>query len=119
MKKQLIQFKAIVIFLSFLFMFLSIFMGACAEPQAEQEQPKKRKTEVTIVGNQFHINGVPAYQGRTWTTAKGEAFPVEGLLMNSRMVQGIFDDLNPQTRGQWAYPDTKQWDPDRNTRGIY
>ena len=32
------------------------------------------------------------------------------------MVQGIFDDLNPETRGQWAYPDTKHWDAERNTR---
>ena len=115
-KKQQIRFNTNVIFLPGLFMILFIFFGACEEPQAEQEKPKERKTEVTIVGDQFYINGVPTYQGRTWTTAKGETFPVEGLLMNSRMVQGIFDDLNPQTRGQWAYPDTKQWDPDRNTR---
>jgi hypothetical protein len=116
MKKQQIQFKTNVIFLSTLFMFFFIFLGACAETQTDQQQPKERKTEVTIVGNQFYINGVPTYQGRAWTTSKGESFPVEGLLMNSRMVQGIFDDLNPQTRGQWAYPDTKQWDADRNTR---
>jgi len=32
------------------------------------------------------------------------------------MVQGIFDDLNPQTRSRWAYPDTGRWDPERNTR---
>ena len=25
-----------------------------------------------------------------------------------------FDDLNPETRGQWAYPDTGVWDPERN-----
>jgi hypothetical protein len=31
------------------------------------------------------------------------------------MVQGILDDLNPQTRDRWAYPDTGRWDPDRNT----
>jgi hypothetical protein len=31
------------------------------------------------------------------------------------MVQGIFDDLNPQTRELFVYPDTKKWDPDRNT----
>jgi hypothetical protein len=31
------------------------------------------------------------------------------------MVQGIFDDLNPATTGNWVYPDTKKWDPDRNT----
>lgn len=36
--------------------------------------------------------------------------------MNSRMVQAIFDDLNPGTRGRWAYPDTGIWDPERNTR---
>jgi hypothetical protein len=30
-------------------------------------------------------------------------------------VQGIFDDLNQQTRGRWAYKDTNQWDPERNT----
>ena len=36
--------------------------------------------------------------------------------MNSRMVQATFDDLNPETVGRWAYPDTKKWDADRNTR---
>jgi hypothetical protein len=32
------------------------------------------------------------------------------------MVQGIFDDLNPQTVGRWAYPDTGRWDAQRNAR---
>ena len=82
----------------------------------EQKVSKERKTEVTIVDNAFYINGEPTYSGRTWTTSRGESFSVEGLLMNSRMVQGIFDDLNPKTRGQWAYPDTKTWDPDRKTK---
>jgi hypothetical protein len=36
--------------------------------------------------------------------------------MNSRMVQGTFDDLNPETRAKWTFPDGKAWDPDRNTR---
>jgi hypothetical protein len=40
---------------------------------------------------------------------------VEGLLFNSRMVQGIFDDENPDTTVHWRYPDTGRWDPDRNT----
>jgi hypothetical protein len=31
------------------------------------------------------------------------------------MVQGIFDDLNPETRKLFGYPDTGEWDPDRNT----
>src|SRR5207248_1965830 len=41
---------------------------------------------------------------------------IEGLLFNARMVQGVFDDRNPQTRRRWAYPDTGRWDPERNTR---
>jgi hypothetical protein len=31
------------------------------------------------------------------------------------MVQGIFDDANPETVSRWAYPDTHKWDADRNT----
>lgn len=77
---------------------------------------KKRSTVVSIQGNQFLINNLPTYKGRTWTTTKGEPFKVEGLLMNSRMVHCIFDDLNPETRGQWAYPDTEKWDANRNTK---
>jgi hypothetical protein len=69
------------------------------------------KTEVSIHGDMFHINDQPTYAGRTW---RGQR--IEGLLLNSRMVQGIFDDLNPQTVQRWAYPDTGRWDPDRNTR---
>ncbi|WP_293013873.1 hypothetical protein [Mongoliibacter sp.] len=75
----------------------------------------ERKTAVSIEGEKFHINGKPIFEGRVWNTAEGEAFPIEGLLFNSRMVQGVFDDLNKDTRGQWAYPDTQEWDPDRNT----
>ena len=74
-----------------------------------------RRTAVTIVGDEFHINGTPTYQGRTWRTSSGQEHRVQGLLMNARLVQGIFDDLNPSTRGQWAYPDTGRWDPARNT----
>ena len=70
-----------------------------------------RRTAVSIQGDQFHINGKPTYAGRTWKGHK-----IEGLLMNSRMVQGIIDDLNPATRGRWAYPDTKKWDAERNVR---
>ena len=70
-----------------------------------------RQTTVSIVGEDFHLNGRPTYQGRTWRGHR-----VEGLLFNSRMVQGIFDDRNPATAARWAYPDTGRWDPDRNTR---
>jgi hypothetical protein len=76
-----------------------------------QSRAVRRRTTVSIEGDRFLINGRPTYAGRTWRGRR-----VEGLLMNSRMVQGIFDDLNPDTRPQWAYPDTGRWDPERNTR---
>ena len=63
-----------------------------------------RKTEVTIRRDAFHINGRPTYAGRTFNGKR-----VEGLLMNIRAVQGIFDDLNPETAARWVYPDTKRW----------
>jgi hypothetical protein len=69
------------------------------------------KTTVSIDGDRFFINGRPTYEGRTWKDKK-----IEGLMMNSRMVQGIFDDLNPATISRWAYPDTGKWDAERNTR---
>ncbi|HAM09926.1 MAG TPA: hypothetical protein DCP74_06560 [Bacteroidales bacterium] len=68
------------------------------------------KTKVKIVGEQFFINGKPTYEKRNW-----KGYEIEGLLMNSRMVQGIFDDLNDTTIYKWVYPDTKKWDADRNT----
>jgi len=70
-----------------------------------------RRTNVSISGRAFHLNGRPTYEGRTWRGHR-----IEGLLMNSRMVQGIFDDLNQETVGRWAYPDTGRWDAERNTR---
>lgn len=71
----------------------------------------ERKTTVTIVGEEFHINGKPTFEGKYWKGKK-----IQGLLLNSRMVQGIFDDRNPETISNWAYPDTGKWDPERNTR---
>lgn len=70
-----------------------------------------RRTVVTIHGEAFHINGRPTYEGRLWNGHK-----VQGLLLNARMVQATFDDLNPQTVARWSYPDTGRWDADRNTR---
>jgi len=70
-----------------------------------------RRTIVEIREERFFLNGRPTYEGRSFGGR-----PVEGLLMNSRMVQGIFDDRNPATVSRWAYPDTGRWDPERNTR---
>jgi len=73
--------------------------------------PTAAKTTVTIEGDKFFINGMPTYAGRTW---KGKN--IEGLMMNSRMVQGVFDDLNPETVSRWTYADTGKWDAERNVR---
>jgi hypothetical protein len=91
-----------------------LVLGALVPPSHAQQA--NRRTVVSIVGDQFHVNGAPIFAGRTWTTSYGGTYRVEGLLMNARLVQGIFDDLNPVTRGQWMYPDTRTWDPDRNTQ---
>jgi hypothetical protein len=72
---------------------------------------QKKITEAAINKDEFFINGCPTYEGRSWNNYK-----IQGLLLNSRMVQGIFDDLNPETRHLWNYPDTGKWDPERNTR---
>ncbi|MDP9038794.1 MAG: hypothetical protein M3O02_05890 [Acidobacteriota bacterium] len=77
--------------------------GAYAQP--------KRHTSLSIRGADFLINGTLTYPGRTW-----HGHRIEGLLFNARMVNGIFDDLNPETRSRWVYPDTHTWDPERNTR---
>jgi hypothetical protein len=69
------------------------------------------KTNLTVVGEDFHINGQPTYAGRSWNGHR-----IEGLLLNSRMVQATFDDLNPDTVKRWAYLDTKEWDAERNVR---
>ena len=71
----------------------------------------QRHSYVTIVGDQFCINGELTYKGVTWQRHR-----IEGLLLNARLVQGIFDDLNTETRARWAYPDTGVWDAERNTR---
>ena len=70
----------------------------------------RSRTAVTIHGDAFYINGRPTYAGRSW-----HGHSIQGLLFNSRMVQGIFDDQNAATVANWAYPDTGRWDPDRNT----
>jgi len=69
------------------------------------------ETTLSISGADFLINGRLTYAGRTWNGHR-----IEGLLFNNRVVQGTFDDLNPETVSRWAYPDTGKWDPERNVR---
>jgi len=92
---------------------LAAMSAVVAAPITAQNQSglATRKTIVSIQGDNFLVNGQPTLKGVEWRGHK-----LEGLLPNSRMVQGVFDDLNPETRARWAYPDTKTWDAARNTR---
>ncbi|CAN5915156.1 hypothetical protein BH24BAC1_BH24BAC1_38250 [soil metagenome] len=76
-----------------------------------QSQGFKPQAHISIHGEKWYINCEPTRKGK-----KGRGYAVEGLLPNARMVQGIFDDLNPETKNLWKYPDTGKWDAARNTR---
>lgn len=86
--------------------------SACIRTSYREEAPITRITTVHIDERAFFINGRPTYPGCRYNGHK-----IEGLLLNARMVQGIFDDLNPETRSIWAYPDGP-WDPARNTQAF-
>lgn len=91
---------------SFLGLIPALTAGAALQTRAS-----RRRTTVSIQSDKFFINGRPTYESRVYKGMK-----IEGLLMNSRVVQGVFDDLNPETRSRWNYPDTGKWDAERNTR---
>tara|TARA_B100001245_G_C22841473_1_gene404575 strand:+ start:596 stop:895 length:300 start_codon:yes stop_codon:yes gene_type:complete len=69
-----------------------------------------RHTSISIKRGKWFTNDSPTYKGREF---KGK--PIEGLLLNSRMVNAMFDDENPHIKHLWNYPDTNEWNPDRNT----
>ena len=87
-----------------------VFLLTAGLAFAPQPGRTAKKTIVGINGREFVINGRPTYEGRSYDGAR-----VQGLLFNSRMVQGIVDDRNPETRARWNYPDGA-WDAERNTR---
>ncbi len=66
-------------------------------------------TKIGVTGSDFTIDDRPTYAGRFFDGRR-----IEGLLFNVRAVQATFDDANPETRQLWAYPDSGQWDPERN-----
>lgn len=84
--------------------FLSLLFTSC-------DNADSHRTEVSIVGDEFYVDGKPTFEGKTWRGMK-----IQGLLPNARLVNGIFDDKTDSTRYKWVYPDTKVWDADRNTR---
>lgn len=66
------------------------------------------KTSISIDGTNFKINGEITYN-----SAKNKN--VQGLLINSRMINCIFDNSNTEYNYLFTYPDTGKWDPSRNT----
>jgi len=74
-----------------------------------QSAVQAQMTEVSIRGDQFLLNGRLTYAGRSYQGMK-----IEGLLMNVRAVQAIFDDANHETETNWAYPDSGKWNAERN-----
>jgi hypothetical protein len=89
---------------TFAFIILLVTISLCSFTH------KPIETSVSIQEEQFFINNEITYKDRYWKGNK-----IEGLLFNSRMVQGIFDDLNRDTRDNFKYPDTNKWDAERNT----
>ena len=80
-------------------------IGVAVQPRAGAATTSPTRTTVGIQGTHFLING----------SLPSAGLPAEGQLLNSRMAQAIFDDDNPATVGDWAYPDTHTWDAQRNT----
>ncbi len=91
--------------------FLFFVLALVASVHAADSPSRQRHTSVSIVGDEFYLNGQPTYAGRSWRGNK-----IQGLLLNARLVQGIFDDRNTNRVSWWSYPDTGKWDPERNTR---
>src|SRR2546421_8412190 len=88
-----------------------LLLAACITPLKSATQPATAApsgtghTVVAIQGTRFLVNGELTSPGK----------PAEGLLLNTRMAQAIFDDENSDTVAEWAYPDARKWDPQRNT----
>jgi hypothetical protein len=96
--------------LFFIMIITTLILGGCKSTGTKSASDEQKNTVVSIVGNQFWVNGEPTFKGREWN-----GYKIEGLIPNSRLVQGIFDDENPETVERFAYPDTGEWDPERNT----
>ena len=54
------------------------------------------QTSYKIRGQDFYINGAKTYAELPESDPK-----MQGLLFNTRFIQGIFDDRNPENRGKY------------------
>ena len=64
-------------------------------------------TRLSTEGSRWLVNGRPVNPGSA----------SEGTLQSARLVQGIWDDENPDSVKNWSYPDGP-WDPERNVQGL-
>ena len=69
-------------------------------------------THYEIKGRDFYINGK-----LTYSEVPNVNPNALGLLFNSRMIQGVFDDKNPANKGKYDRFG-KVFDPDRNTQEL-
>jgi hypothetical protein len=65
---------------------------------------------VSVKGEIFLLNGKPTYVEVPNVNPRAI-----GLLLNTRMVQALFEDENSETQKLWCYPDGSEFDPERNT----
>ena len=69
------------------------------------------KTTISIHNTLFRINGDLTYS--EIPTNRPEA---QGLLMNARFIQGVFDDVDDPGRfARWGHA---EWDPTAHTQGL-
>lgn len=70
------------------------------------------KTKYQIIGQDFYINGQKTYSEFPGCDPKNQ-----GLLMNARFIQGVFNDTNP-AHAHLYDRFGKKWDPEENTRAL-
>ena len=87
--------------LGVLLMAAAFACGASSASGGDAGRPTSMRTRLTLSGSQWHFNGHATYPGS----------PAEGLLMNVRMVNCIFEDRNAKTRPEG-------FDPDANTTAF-
>ena len=90
--------------MAFAFPILALVGPSIVEDPLGSARAQGSATKISIDDTNFLINGQVSNQGTS----------AQGLLLNSRMVQALFDDENPSTLGERKYPDSGTWDPERN-----
>lgn len=69
------------------------------------------KTVISIDNTLFCING-----DLTYSEIPASKPEVQGLLMNARFIQGVFDDgSDPARFARWGHA---HWDPSAHTQGL-